>query len=906
MVDSQLGILEPAVPTKLIDAEQLIVGAFTVQRERIQVTGLAATDVAVVTAANGLEVDITRVLPGVGALNLGKAEDTLHTDGDVGVMGLGVRNDAVTALAGDGDYHPMMFNVNGRLLVQTEGGGGGTAATDDAPYTLAVDSGTPAMGFFGDAAPDSVDDGDAGVLRMSANRNLYATLRDAAGNERGVNVTAGNALVVDGSAVTQPISAAALPLPAGASTSALQLPDGHDVTVDNVLANPVQVQIGDGVDTALVTPNGELLVRPEGSEIDPGNSSIVPLGISAVFTGTGVDILQFGSVSIQIFADEASVANGMSIEWSIDGVDWDIQDQHSILANVAEQFVIVRAAQFFRIVYTNGGTAQTLFRLETILNPFAVSGEIKELDVVLDAEDLALTTRSVIAGETPGGAYMNVQVSTGGNFKIDVEELGGVAISLNAGVEDAGTQRMTIATDNVVSIDDNAGSLTVDAPLATPVNVQVGDGTDALGIYVEDAPAVADPIGTAEILVRQDTPAGLTTTDGDNVARRGTDFGAAYAQIVTSAGAFVDTFGGGTQFAVDDPLGATPTGTLAITRRDSVLGALTPVDDDAEVLRVDGFGSLWNALSADDGARIPADSTDGLKVDLGVDNDVTIASESAGLALAVNQTSVIGVDGGAGPANVLSIGGTEAGGNIQEARVDADGHFQVDVLSSALPTGAATLANQQTDALTDAELRATAVPISAASLPLPTGASTLAAQLPDGHDVTVDNAAGATSVFAQGAAAHDAAVAGNPMLVGAYAETPDDSAPGNQVTADADVVRLSADRDGALYTHPHPPRIWHVATAYAGAETDTTVKAAPGAGLSLYITDIYVAAEGAVDITLEEGTTTLKFRYFASGEGDGVVMNLTVPIKIAANTLISITTSAAVNVMLVLNGFTAP
>jgi len=33
---------------------------------------------------------------------------------------------------------------------------------------------------------------------------------------------------------TQPISAASLPLPTGAATSALQLPDGHNVTVDNV------------------------------------------------------------------------------------------------------------------------------------------------------------------------------------------------------------------------------------------------------------------------------------------------------------------------------------------------------------------------------------------------------------------------------------------------------------------------------------------------------------------------------------------------------------------------------------------------------------------------------------------------------------------------------------------------
>lgn len=47
---------------------------------------------------------------------------------------------------------------------------------------------------------------------------------------------------------------------------------------------------------------------------------------------------------------------------------------------------------------------------------------------------------------------------------------------------------------------------------------------------------------------------------------------------------------------------------------------------------------------------------------------------------------------------------------------------------TALPAGLATSANQQTDALTDAELRASAVPVSLAAVPLPSGAATAAKQ----------------------------------------------------------------------------------------------------------------------------------------------------------------------------------
>lgn len=80
---------------------------------------------------------------------------------------------------------------------------------DDGPFSPGVTSVSMIGANFDDGSPDSVDEGDAGALRMSANRSLYAQIRDAAGNERGVNVTAANALSVDGSGVTQPVSIAA-------------------------------------------------------------------------------------------------------------------------------------------------------------------------------------------------------------------------------------------------------------------------------------------------------------------------------------------------------------------------------------------------------------------------------------------------------------------------------------------------------------------------------------------------------------------------------------------------------------------------------------------------------------------------------------------------------------------------
>jgi hypothetical protein len=53
---------------------------------------------------------------------IAKQEDEQHASGDLGVMALGVRKDAVTALAGsDADYQPMIFDASGRLWVNNTG-----------------------------------------------------------------------------------------------------------------------------------------------------------------------------------------------------------------------------------------------------------------------------------------------------------------------------------------------------------------------------------------------------------------------------------------------------------------------------------------------------------------------------------------------------------------------------------------------------------------------------------------------------------------------------------------------------------------------------------------------------------------------------------------------------------------
>lgn len=71
-------------------------------------------------ATNGLDVDVTRVIPGTSATHLGKAEDAVHASADTGVFILGVRNDTLATLVdADGDYAPFQVDASGALYVNT-------------------------------------------------------------------------------------------------------------------------------------------------------------------------------------------------------------------------------------------------------------------------------------------------------------------------------------------------------------------------------------------------------------------------------------------------------------------------------------------------------------------------------------------------------------------------------------------------------------------------------------------------------------------------------------------------------------------------------------------------------------------------------------------------------------------
>lgn len=135
------------------------------------------------------------------------------------------------------------------------------------------------LGQFDDTSPTSITENQFGNFRMSANRNLYGTIRDAAGNERGVNVTAGNALTVDASATTQPVSYATTG--SGTATGALRVEvanNGTGVVGLNTGTNSIG-KISD-ITTSVVPGTGATnLGKAEDAAHSSGDTGMFSLGV---------------------------------------------------------------------------------------------------------------------------------------------------------------------------------------------------------------------------------------------------------------------------------------------------------------------------------------------------------------------------------------------------------------------------------------------------------------------------------------------------------------------------------------------------------------------------------------------------------------------------------------------------
>lgn len=400
-------------------------------------------------------------------------EDAVGASNPIGLYQSMIRQDTPATLTStDGDVVSRRATNYGAAFCQildssgnfVDSFGGGTQYTEDVATANPI-VGTATMMERDDALGTLTPiEGDWASMRCSAEGALWVQDFNSDGILADTNTIAGDTTSINGKITA-------------CNTGAVVISSGT-VTVDAANDGTLNVQIGDGTETALVNASGELLVD-EPNLVSTNNSTSATLGISGNYTGTADDVSDYSAITIQVDSSHDSSAGGMIFEWSTDNSNWD--DSYAFTytaADGARRFQFPVTARYFRVNYTNGGTGQSHFRLQTIAHRHPVTSSVHRLGDNTDPDRSCQVVKSAIMAQAAGsGDFVPVDATASGNLKVAIEEndagnittntvqLGGNAIDVGNGGVGSATQRVTIASDStgVLSVDDNGGSLTVDA-----------------------------------------------------------------------------------------------------------------------------------------------------------------------------------------------------------------------------------------------------------------------------------------------------------------------------------------------------------------------------------------------------------------------------------------------------------
>ena len=253
---------------------------------------------------------------------------------------------------------------------------------------------------------------------------------------------------------------------------------------------------------------------------DTGNSTTATLGSGGNFTGTAFDLNSYSSWSINIFSDKASSSNGLVVQWSDDGTNWDFSDAITYVASVGNMITFGRKARYVRLNYTNTNSAQTVFRVTAYAQPLSVRQTRKFVGSALSDGETGQVVIAGIQGHTTagGGAWVDVKVSPSGSLSANVS---GSTLGANSGVDIGDVTINNASGASAVNIQDGGNTITVDgtvtANLAAGTN-NIGD-VDILSIAAGD-----NNIGNVDVVTLPSLPAG-TNAIGKLAANSGVDIG---------------------------------------------------------------------------------------------------------------------------------------------------------------------------------------------------------------------------------------------------------------------------------------------------------------------------------------------------------------------------------------------
>ena len=407
------------MPTTTVDASDLDIRDLAVTTDDILIYANTAKDgsgtdyVPLVDADGNLQVDVLSAP--TTAVTGTFYQVTQPISGDIGTLTtltnpVGIKNAATDTITGiSGTYDTIDVSLtNGTNRVTVDGSGylttniNGTVTVDgtvtSTPSGIQEIEGDEAEGA---ALPQPVliggDDG-------TDIKNIHV---DASTGDVQVDVT--NTVTVSG---TVTANAGTNLNTSSLATSAAQLADGHNVTIDNAAAGAA-VNIQDG-----------------------GNAITVDGSVTVSGTAT---VTQAGTVTVDLAGNnDVTVTSG------------DITETNSGDIEIAVQLIDDMIYVDDTAVHATGTTKGA-----------GIMATATPTDTVIDANDIGMVGMSVdrrlhIDAQIVGSdADINVEV-TETEFDSDLTKIAGTATNVNGGTIDAGTQTITIATDDPINDDINS------------------------------------------------------------------------------------------------------------------------------------------------------------------------------------------------------------------------------------------------------------------------------------------------------------------------------------------------------------------------------------------------------------------------------------------------------------------
>jgi hypothetical protein len=166
------------------------------------------------------------------------------------------------------------------------------------------------------------------------------------------------------------------------------------------------------------------------------NNSATSTSLAASSTlsgvGTGEDVSIYGSIVLSIYSDQSSAGGGIKIEFSQDGTNWDISTIDTYVAGSAYSRTFPVRSQYYRMTYTNGSSAATVVRVQSMLHPLVKNKTATDGSQVISLDPRFSSAFSRIRTAEPYTLFQSTHISDSGFFLIFQKITGQGSITRNA------------------------------------------------------------------------------------------------------------------------------------------------------------------------------------------------------------------------------------------------------------------------------------------------------------------------------------------------------------------------------------------------------------------------------------------------------------------------------------------